>query len=164
MPEIIFNTPNFVFSYRVAGILIHHDKVLLQKPLNDDGYAIPGGHVAFGETSENTLLREFREEIGADIRVQRLVLVGENFFPWGDKLCHQICLYYLVSLCDQTQIPLNGTFRAVDEILNERVDLEFTWISLSQLNQIKLYPPNITENLLSLPNHIQHFIYKERSA
>jgi ADP-ribose pyrophosphatase YjhB (NUDIX family) len=161
MQEIIFYTPTFVFSYRVAGILIHDDKVLLQKPLNDDGYAIPGGHVAFGETSDNTLIREFREEIGADIKVQRIVLVGENFFPWGDRLCQQICLYYLVTLLDQKQIALNGTFRAVDEILNERIDLEFTWTPLSQLNQIKLYPVNLMEHLLSLPDQIRHFIYKE---
>jgi ADP-ribose pyrophosphatase YjhB (NUDIX family) len=161
MPEIILKTPAFVFSYRVAGILIHDNKILLQKPLNDDGYAIPGGHVAFGEISENTLMREFREEIGADIIVERLVLVGENFFPWGEKLCQQICLYYLVSLCDPTQIPLEGSFRAYDEIFNKRIDLEFSWLPLAQVNKIKLYPLNIVEHLLSLPDHIQHFIFRE---
>jgi len=161
MQEVIFTTPSFVFSYRVAGLLIHQDKILLQKPLDDDGYAIPGGHVSFGETSENTLMREFQEEIGADIKVKRLVMVGENFFPWGDKLCQQICLYYLVSLCDQTQLPLEGTFRAVDEMLDERFDLEFTWMPLSQLNKITLYPLNLTEDLLTLPDQIKHFIYKK---
>lgn len=161
MSEILFKTNAFVFSFRVGGILIHDQKVLLQKPLDDDGYAIPGGHVAFGETSEKTLLREFKEEIGADIKVERLVLVGENFFPWDDRLCQQICLYYTVSLCEPSQIPLEGTFRAVDELLNERIDLDFTWMPLSQLNQITLYPQNIKKNLLPLPDHIQHFVYKE---
>lgn len=161
MTEIILKTDAFVFSYRVAGILIRDNKILLQKPLNEDGYAIPGGHVSFGEISENALIREFREEIGADIKVRRLLLVGENFFPWDDKLCQQICLYYLISLCDPTQIPLVGSFRAYDEIINEQIDLEFSWLSLSQLNKIKLYPLNIIEHLLSLPDHIQHFIYRE---
>lgn len=161
MTEIILKTDAFVFSYRVAGILIRDNKILLQKPLDEDGYAIPGGHVSFGEISENALIREFREEIGADIKVRRLLLVGENFFPWDDKLCQQICLYYLISLCDPTQIPLVGSFRAYDEIINEQIDLEFSWLSLSQLNKIKLYPLNIIEHLLSLPDHIQHFIYRE---
>jgi len=161
MSEILFKTNAFVFSYRVGGILIHDEKLLLQKPRNDDGYAIPGGHIAFGETSETTVMREFTEEIGADIKVERLVLVGENFFPWDDRLCQQICLYYTVSLCDKTQIPLEGTFRAVDVILNERIDLDFTWMPLSQLTKIKLYPLNLIEHLLSLPDQIQHFIYKE---
>lgn len=164
MTEIILKTDAFVFSYRVAGILIRDNKILLQKPLDEDGYALPGGHVSFGELSENALIREFREEIGADIEVKRLVLVGENFFTWDDKPCQQICLYYLVSLCDPAQIPLKGSFRAFDEIFNERIDLEFSWLSLSQLNRIKLYPLNINEDLLALPDHIKHFIYRELRA
>jgi ADP-ribose pyrophosphatase YjhB (NUDIX family) len=161
MSEIILKTDTYIFSFRVAGILIHDDKILLQKPAHDDAYALPGGHVSFGEITEMALIREFREEIGADIQVNRLLLVGENFFPWGKKPCQQICLYYLVSLSDPPQIQLEGTFSGFDEILNERIDLDFTWMPLSQLSRIKLYPPNIVEVLLSLPDDIKHFIYRE---
>ena len=63
MKDLIFKTDDFVFSYRIAGILIHDGKILLQKPLNDDGYSLPGGHVAFNETSNVTLIREFKEHI-----------------------------------------------------------------------------------------------------
>ena len=161
MTEIILKTDAFVFSYRVAGILIRDNNILLQKPLDEDGYALPGGHVSFGEISEKALIREFREEIGAEIKVKQLLLIGENFFPWDDKLCQQICLYYLVSLCDLPQIPLEGSFMAYDEILNERIDLEFFWLPLSRLNRIKLYPLNIVEHLVALPDHVKHFIYRE---
>ena len=51
MSDILFKTDDYVFSYRVAGILIRNSKVLLQKPTNDNGYAFPGGHVEFGETN-----------------------------------------------------------------------------------------------------------------
>ena len=98
MSDILFKTEGYVFSYRVAGICIKHGRVLLQKPANDDGFAFPGGHVAFGETNEETLIREFREEIGAEISVGELKWVGELFFRWGDVPCHQICLYYLVDI------------------------------------------------------------------
>jgi len=162
MSDMIFKTDEFVFSYRVAGILIHKGNVLLQKPKNDDGYSIPGGHIRFGETSIETLIREFYEEIKADIRVERLVLIGENFFPWGNKPCQQISLYYTVSLCDETQIPLKGTFKAIDEIGNERIDLDFYWIPLSQLDSIKLYPPNIKEEIISIPANTKHFVYKQQ--
>ena len=43
--DILFKNPDFVFSYRVGGILIHNGKILLQRPKNDD-YAIIGGHIA----------------------------------------------------------------------------------------------------------------------
>lgn len=48
--DILFKKEDFVFSYRVGGILIRNGKILLQRPKNDD-YAIIGGHVAAMETS-----------------------------------------------------------------------------------------------------------------
>lgn len=57
--DILFKTDEHVFSYRVAGILINDNKILLQKSANDSGYAIPGGHVSFGELGAETLVREF---------------------------------------------------------------------------------------------------------
>ena len=47
--DILFKNDDFVFSYRVGGILIHKGKILLQRPKND-AYAIIGGHVAAMET------------------------------------------------------------------------------------------------------------------
>ena len=116
MADILFKTDDWVFSYRVGGILIHNDRILLQRVPGDDGYAFVGGHVSLGETTAETLVREFKEEIRADIRVERLLMVGENFFPWGSRPCHQINLYYLVSLVDETQIPTTGIFKATDEL------------------------------------------------
>ena len=58
--DILFKNDDFVFSYRVGGILKHNGKILLQRPKNDD-YAIIGGHVAAMETSMETLKREFEE-------------------------------------------------------------------------------------------------------
>ena len=84
MSDILFRKDGFVFSYRVAGIAVHDGKILLQKPTNEDFYAFPGGHVEFGETNEETLISEFREEIGADISVGELEWVAEAFFP-GEK-------------------------------------------------------------------------------
>ena len=39
--DILYKEQDFVFSYRVGGILIHHGKILLQKPLNEE-YSIVG--------------------------------------------------------------------------------------------------------------------------
>ena len=90
--DILFKNDHFVFSYRVGGILKHNGKILLQRPKNDD-YAIIGGHVAAMETSMETLKREFEEEIHAKIEVDNLLAIGEIYFPWGKRPCHQICLY-----------------------------------------------------------------------
>ena len=51
--DILFKNKDYVCSYRVDGILIHHDKIPLQKPKNED-YSIIGGHVALFETTVDT--------------------------------------------------------------------------------------------------------------
>ncbi|MGN0250578.1 MAG: NUDIX domain-containing protein [Oliverpabstia sp.] len=71
---------------------------------NDD-YAIISGHVASMETSVETLKREFEEELHTKIEVDNLLAIGEIYFPWGKKPCHQICLYYNVHLVDNKMLP-----------------------------------------------------------
>ena len=98
--DILFKNDDFVFSYRVAGILKHNGKILLQRPKNDD-YAIIGGHVAAMETSMETLKREFEEELHAKIEVDNLLAIGEIYFPWGKRPCHQICLKLRLQQVDE---------------------------------------------------------------
>lgn len=158
--DILFRTGEAVFSYRVAGICIQNGKVLLQKPTNDTGYAFPGGHVAFGETNAETLIREFQEEIGARISVEELKWVGEIFFPWGDKPCHQICLYYLVKLLSP-DLPTQGSFLAKEHIAGRDFDLEFHWVPLEELKSLEVYPTNAPALLDQLDQGVRHFIYRE---
>ena len=161
MPRaILFKETAFVFSYRVRGILLHKDKILLQRPKGDD-YAIIGGHVAALETNEETLRREFREELHADIAVDRLLAVGEVFFPWGSRPCHSICFYYRVSLKDDS-IPLDGIFSGYDELGGARIDLDFCWVPLEALrNGTKVYPLALIPHILADRQEIAHFVTHE---
>ena len=137
-------------------LLSRDGKVLLQNRVKKDwqGYALPGGHVAFGETNEETLVREFKEEIGVDIRVGELKWVAENFFPWGDKPCHQICLYYMVD----GPISADTRFMGIEE---RNVPLEFCWIPIDALKDLEVYPVEARELLAKLDEGVQHFVYKE---
>jgi len=161
MSDILFHHEDYVFSYRVAGILIYDNKILLQKPPNDTGYALPGGHVGLGETNAQTLEREFREEIGADIAINSLKWVAEIFFPWGDKPCHQICLFYDVGLKNAAQIPLDGIFTGDEHLEESEFKIEFCWISIDTLSQIEVYPANIADLMGRYHDGVQHFIYRE---
>lgn len=158
--DILFKTEEYIFSYRVAGICINNGKVLLQKPTNDNAFAFPGGHVEFGETNVQTLIREFKEEIGVDISVGDLKWVAEIFFPWGNKPCHQICLYYIVDITSNN-IPLEGMFIGKEKIEGRKFDLEFHWIPMSDLNNIDVYPTNVVELMDKIDGGVQHFVYQE---
>jgi len=159
--DIFFKQDDFIFSYRLAGIILENGKVLLQKALNEVGYAFPGGHAAFPETNEQTLKREFMEEIAADVSIKELKWVGEIYFPFQGKPCHQICLFYLVELQDESQIPMDGSFLARESFDGKTFDLEFAWISLSEIDSITLYPKVAKHLLGRLNDDVVHFISKE---
>lgn len=153
MADILLKTENTVFSYRVAGICVQNGRVLLQTAAGDTAFAFPGGHVAFGETSAETLIREFKEEMGAEISVGELKWVAEIFFPWGSKPCHQICLYYEVAL-HSPEIPQEGAFPGKE-------NLEFHWVPMEGLSELEVYPTNVRELLDRLGEGVQHFVYRE---
>ncbi|MDO9084695.1 MAG: NUDIX hydrolase [Anaerolineaceae bacterium] len=160
-PDLLFKTKNYVFSYRLAGVLIRNGKVLLQRTLNDPAYAFPGGHATFPETNAETLVREFKEEISAIIEVKELKWVGEIFFPWQGKPCQQICLFYQIDLLDETQVPMDGSFLARESFDGKTFDLEFSWIAIDDIDTILLYPPIAKQLLHNLDGGVQHFVYRE---
>lgn len=142
MGDLLFKTDEGVFSYRVAGICVKNGKVLLQTTTGEDrSFAFPGGHVSFGESNADTLIREFKEEIGADISVGELKWVAEVFFPWGNRPCHQICLYYLVEI-QNPEIPGEGVFLGKEHLEGRKFDLEFHWVPLEEARDLELYPTN----------------------
>lgn len=59
----IFDTDTCRCDLRSAGVLLQDGKVFLQRSAGGSEYALPGGHVRAGETTEHALLREWQEEM-----------------------------------------------------------------------------------------------------
>lgn len=81
----------------VDAIVLVDNKIALIKRKNppfEGYYALPGGFVERGETVEQALVREVKEEIGLDIRIVKLVGVYSD--PERDPRGHVISLCYLV--------------------------------------------------------------------
>lgn len=94
MKDIQFEDGNSVFNSRVNGICIKDGKVLLSKLRGDAFWTTVGGKVAFGETTEEGILREFQEEMGVYIQVDRLLGIVEHFFDFKGKTFHQYLFVY----------------------------------------------------------------------
>jgi len=164
--DILFKTKDYLFSYRVSGILVRDGKVLLQKPTNDGSYAFPGDHVVLGETNAETLIREWKEEIGVDIIVTDLKWVEENIFPsWqGDgRICHQICLNYAVRLMDESQIQPSGCFlsKEVDLAQDRGYEINFCWVPIEDVYNLEVYPAKAAELLARMDEGVAHIVYRE---
>ena len=68
----------------VAAITIHDDKVFAtQRGYGEfkDGWEFPGGKVEEGETLENALIREIKEELDTEIEVVELLDTVEYDYP-----------------------------------------------------------------------------------
>jgi ADP-ribose pyrophosphatase YjhB (NUDIX family) len=126
------------------------NKILLTK--GGDDYSLPGGHSQIGETSQETIIREFKEETGLDVEPLNVISTYENFWKWDNKDCHQLCIYYKLKMVDETQelVPNPDT-----------KGIEYVWLELEKLKSINLYPVGISVQILDNITDTTHFIYKE---
>lgn len=81
---------------RVCGICFEEDRILLvnHQSLNENGdfWAPPGGGMDFGQSAEENLLREFVEETGLVVEIDRFGFVHEYLSP----PLHAIELFFIV--------------------------------------------------------------------
>ena len=150
------------FNYRVAGVAVHQNSVLLQQAEGDVFWLFPGGRAEFGEPAEQTLKREMREELSVSVEVVRLLWFVENFFTYADQRYHEISLYFLMRLptgCKYLVRP--GPFRVEDE----GTKLVFQWFPRQPelLASLPLMPSFLQTTMHQLPESVQHVVHVDES-
>ena len=80
------------------GVCVVDGKVLLCRAKGGKTTYLPGGHVEFGETGRQALVREIREEMGLDSRTGAFLGVVENSFMQHGKPHAEVNLVYELAL------------------------------------------------------------------
>ena len=108
----------------VAAAIFRDNRVLcVQRPKHTKEYKplkweFPGGKVEFGESREEALVREIREELSVDIEVSEFLMTVEHTYP-----DFHLTMHVFGCVLNQGEITLN-----------EHITLK--WLSVDELDQL----------------------------
>lgn len=147
--DISYTCGDEKFNYRVCAILIHGSKILVMRDERSPYFYLPGGRVTMGETAEQAVIREVREELGITVKISRPLWLNQAFFTEDvDKLhYHEICVYFLIDFSNTNLLEFGERF-----ILEEGTHTHvFEWLEFDRLKNEYFYPLFLKTEIYHLP-------------
>ncbi len=111
------------------GVCVVDGRILLCKAKGGRTTYLPGGHIEFGETGREALVREMLEETGVAASTGRFLGVVENKFLQHGKPHAEINLVYAMSVAVEP-----AAVHAKEDWI------EFEWVPLVDLRAANLLP------------------------
>ena len=148
--DISFITENGKFNYRVCAMMISDGKILAMRNERVPYYYLPGGRVKMGETAEDAVIREVREELDITPKIVRPLWLNQAFFKEDvDGLnYHELCIYFLTDITD-TDLLTRGNKFAGAEANHEHI---FEWLEFGRLKDEYFYPLFLKKDIFNLPD------------
>ena len=118
------------------GVCVKDGKVLLCRAKGGKSTYLPGGHIEFGETGREALVREVKEELGIASSAGAFLGVVENAFLQHGKPHAEINLVYEMKIDDA-------------DVKSQEDWIEFEWRPLDNLGDLL---PEVFRKLSSNPS------------
>ena len=156
--DVKIKTDAMKFKYRVSGVILENNKILLEK-YGENSFCLPGGYVNIGETSEEAILRELKEEITFDFKILEFLGVAENFFTnFRSEKTHGIEFYYKVEFKYKNDIN-NIDYKYVEDDHGHIVNHDLKWFDICDLKKVDLRPAEIKDAIINEQRNF-HYIIK----
>lgn len=162
--DVKFKEKEYSFHYRVVGVIVRDNKYLIQNILGKDYYVLPGGHVRIGESSDDALIRELKEEVEIDIVREdfRLFCYHENIFERNGKIEHWIEQYYLVEIKEKLE---KASWSFVENDIDGVKTLNYIFVNKEELEKIDLKPLSVKKLIMSEKfEGISHIVSDNRNV
>ena len=151
---IMSSSDGLTFMYRVGGIAVHNERLLVERAVKKGFCFIPGGRVNYGENAAEALEREVREEFGETATIGRLVLVTDNLFELDGMHYQEAALYFLIEFAPgSTVLDRDGPFEGTEP------GTVFQWIPLKELEQAKLVPAFLRQRVRAIPPATEYIVH-----
>ncbi|BCH58470.1 DNA mismatch repair protein MutT [Agrobacterium vitis] len=149
-----------LFTFRVAGVILQNDHLLVQRSVNEAYWALPGGRAEIGESSEQTIIREMQEEIDRTVNIERLLFTTELFFSFDDYRAHELGFYYLLNM--DAPLPFH-TDDIVHRVVDGPTDVLFRWVpaTAAAFDAFDIRPAFLGNYMGQLPKRVEHLIVDE---
>lgn len=137
------------FNYRVCALIISDNRILAMHDERSPYYYLPGGRVAMGETAEQAIIREIREELCVTPKIIRPVWLNQAFFTEDvDKMrYHELCIYFLMDISN-TNLLSNGNTFTLKEGKHTHT---FEWLEFERLKDEYFYPTFLKKEINRIP-------------
>lgn len=132
----------------VLGLARRGEEVLVSEGYdsikNETYYRFLGGGIEFGEKTQETLKREFKEELDINIEVKDYLCTLENIFTFEKRKGHEIIIVYEIQLSNEDYEK--NEFEMIEEYLKGK---KAVWINKKEfLDESKiLYPKEVLKYL-----------------
>lgn len=154
--DITIDIEDYKLNVRAAGIIIHNNKVLLHKNINENHYALIGGRVEIGENSADTVKREIKEELGKDVEITGYISTIENFFEIKNSKYHEIMFVHKIEFTNEEDKNIEYTMKNIEG----KDYLKYEWIDLDKIDEYPLMP-SIMKDILKEKKFPTHKINDE---
>lgn len=155
MEDITIPCGGGIVNLRVGAIIQRNNKVLVATNSNVNYLYSIGGRIKFGESAEQAIRREVKEELGVDLEIERLGIIHENYFYNRiNKLTYEISFYYYMK-CEK-DVVLNSK-----NVEDGRIE-SYEWVDMS--DRRKIYPSFLYEYAINPQKEIVHICSDERSG
>lgn len=129
------------FKLTSRGIFLRgqpgQEEILLCQNVEHGYFVLPGGCIDHSEGAAQTLVREFKEEFGANIKVEKFVCVLEQVFKRKDALVHDYSFIFKVNLADQKEA-----------FIQQEPHIRPVFVRLYELEKVDFKPKNLVQILL----------------